>query len=100
MAHTILPQQLRLHIFLTYRLPILSYPDIHFPDYSSIASARASRAGTSVSFITPRSVTTSPFCLTSFISSTICFITLPADGAQLPFSMIATSRFCHAFIFR
>ena len=59
----------------------------------STASAKASRAGMSASFIEERRVTVGSTMFTFFICSMMARMALPADGAQVPFSTIPTVRF-------
>lgn len=56
------------------------------------ALARESRAGRSDSLKAPRIVTVSGRRVMPFISESMAFIVLPADGAHDPFSTIAASR--------
>ena len=56
-------------------------------------SANCSRSGTSVDFMRERMVTIGSTISQSFMASIIERITLPAVGAQLPFSMIPNLRF-------
>ena len=60
--------------------------------FQRIASARASSAGMSLSLSLLRMVTVGDTTSTSFIPASISAITLPAVGAQDPFSTIATLR--------
>ena len=56
-------------------------------------SANCSSRGSSVVFMRERMVTTGSTISQSFMASIIVRITLPAVGAQLPFSMIPNLRF-------
>ena len=74
-------------------VPIVPIVTIVWLPYFMMASARASRAGRSASFIRLRMVTVGSTISISFMLSSIERITFPAVGAQLPFSSMPTRRF-------
>ena len=68
--------------------------------YANIASAKASKAGMSPCFMAERIVTIGSTISTSFMVSSMLFITRPAHGAHEPFTMMPARRFWYAFNFK